>query len=168
MSSNLLADVERALEQLFRLGANRRFDARQEEAVGAAVTRAGYAVLRCLSSSDGMGVAALAEACAMDAATASRQVDRLETDGLVVRRADENDGRAVSVTITPRGRAVYDAVVAYRLGYLTDALSEWQAGDLSTLSASIERLVGDLTRTPATDPKTPNRADPEVRPAKRG
>jgi hypothetical protein len=34
--------LERALEGLFRLGANRRFDTRQAEVVGADVTRAGW------------------------------------------------------------------------------------------------------------------------------
>src|SRR3954452_533572 len=70
-------DLERALEGLFRLGANRRFDARQTAEVGAVVTRAGYAVLRSLADAGSASLREGAEASAMDSPTASRQVAQL-------------------------------------------------------------------------------------------
>src|SRR4051812_32544316 len=83
--------LERSLEGLFRLGANRRFDSRQSVAVGAVVTRAGYAVLRSLSDLGATSLREVADACAMDAAAASRQVVALVDEGLVHRRASEDD-----------------------------------------------------------------------------
>ena len=141
-----LEDVEEALERLFRLGANRRFDARQKKAVGESVTRAGYAVLRCLTSADDMAIRDLADACVMDAATASRQVDRLVGDGLVARRTARNDARAVEVAITDHGRDVYRAIVDHRLSYLADALDSWDDDDLESLTATVGRLTADLVR----------------------
>lgn len=137
------ADVEEALEQLFRLGANKRFDARQAEHVGAAVTRAGYAVLRCLGQEQ-MGVAALADACVMDAAAASRQVERLVSDGLVRRQVDAHDARAVNLVITDEGRHVYEAVTEYRVDFTGNALRSWDERELADLAATIRRLAGDL------------------------
>ena len=55
-------ELERALEGLFRLGANRRFDTRQAAEVGAVVTRAGYAVLRSLHDGGTLSLREVAEA----------------------------------------------------------------------------------------------------------
>src|SRR3954462_6807851 len=108
-------DLERALEGLFRLGANRRFDARQTAEVGAVVTRAGYAVLRSLADAGSASLREVAEASAMDSPTASRQGAQLEKEGLVERRTAGGDARAVELSLTRKGRTVYDKVVDYRL-----------------------------------------------------
>ena len=107
-ASSLDVELERALEGLFRLGANRRFNQQQTLSVGAGVTRAGYAALRSLADQGPLSVRRLADACAMDAATASRQLQPLVEAGLVERRAVESDARQVELVLTPRGRAVYD------------------------------------------------------------
>jgi DNA-binding MarR family transcriptional regulator len=139
-------DLERALEGLFRLGANRRFDARQAAEVGAVVTRAGYAVLRSLHDGGTLSLREVAAASAMDSPTASRQVAQLEEEGLVERRAAADDARAVELSLTPQGRKVYDKVVRYRLRVLTHALADWSARDRAELQRLAARLAADLTR----------------------
>jgi DNA-binding MarR family transcriptional regulator len=143
--------LERALEGLFRLGANRRFDARQAAAVGAVVTRAGYAMLRSLADADALdatlSLRQAADACAMDAATASRQLVALVEEGLVERRTGD-DARAISLRLTDRGREVYERIVRYRLSYLTGALKEWPAKDRAALTSLVQRLAADLTTQP--------------------
>jgi len=96
-SATVDADLERALEGLFRLGANRRFNLRQTLSVGAAVTRAGYAALRSLNDHGTLSVRRLADACAMDAATASRQLMQLVDEGLVERRSA--DGKRLDLLL---------------------------------------------------------------------
>lgn len=140
--------LERALEGLFRLGANRRFNFRQAIAVGAVVTRAGYAILRSLHDRGPLSVRGLADACAMDAATASRQLLPLVDEGLVERRAADADARQVEVRLTPHGRAIYARIVEYRLDQLTDVLEDWPETDRATLARLVERLVRDLARLP--------------------
>lgn len=139
-------DLERALEGLFRLGANRRFDARQTAKVGAVVTRAGYAVLRSLADAGTASLREVAEASAMDSPTASRQVVQLEREGLVARRTAGGDARAVELFLTRRGRTVYDKVVRYRLKVLTGALADWSAKDRADLRRLAAKLAEDLTR----------------------
>ncbi|HPG27379.1 MAG: MarR family transcriptional regulator [Spirochaetaceae bacterium] len=146
--------LERALEGLFRLGANRRFDQHQAIAVGAVVTRAGYAVLRSLADHETLTVGGLAEACAMDAATASRQVLPLVDEGLVERRAGAEDARRVELSLTPRGRAVYDRIVDYRLGQLTGVLESWSQRDRARLAELVSRLARDLVGIPRDDAAT--------------
>ena len=137
-------ELERALEGLFRLGANRRFDTRQAAEVGAVVTRAGYAVLRSLHDGGTLSLREVAEASAMDSPTASRQVVQLEKEGLVHRQTAEGDARAVELTLTAKGRKVYDKVVEYRLKVLTRALEGWSARDRAELQRLATRLAADL------------------------
>lgn len=140
--------LERALEGLFRLGANRRFNQRQATAVGAVVTRAGYSALRSLYDQGPLSVRRLAEACAMDAATASRQLPALERDGLVERRSVAGDARQVELALTARGRAVYERIVDYRLDQLTSVLERWPEADRALLTRLASRLSADLARLP--------------------
>ncbi len=146
--STVDAELERALEGLFRLGANRRFNARQTISVGAVVTRAGYAALRSLHDHGTLSVRRLADACAMDAATASRQLMQLVDEGLVERRSADGDARQVELSLTPRGREVYDRIVDYRLDQLTGVLDAWPEQDRAALTALVMRLVRDLARLP--------------------
>jgi DNA-binding MarR family transcriptional regulator len=146
LDQQLERDLERALEGLFRLGANRRFDTRQAAEVGAVVTRAGYAVLRSLHDGGPLSLREVAAASAMDSPTASRQVVQLEQEGLVERRTAVGDARAVELRLTRKGRTVYDKVVQYRLKVLTRALSEWSAKDRADLQRLAAKLATDLTR----------------------
>jgi DNA-binding MarR family transcriptional regulator len=140
--------LERALEELFRLGANKRFNHHQAIAVGAVVTRAGYAALRSLHDHGSLSVRRLADACAMDAATASRQLMPLVDAGLVERRGAESDLRQVVLRLTPRGREVYARIADYRLGQLTSVLETWSEEDRDRLASLVSRLAGDLARLP--------------------
>lgn len=139
--------LERALEGLFRLAANRRFDAEQEAAIGTAVTRAGYAVLRSLADHGPLSLRELAAASVMDNATASRQVHQLVEAGLVSRRADADDARAVVVSLTARGTEIYERIVAYRLAHLANVLVGWPHEDRAVLARLVRRLAGDLAST---------------------
>lgn len=141
-------ELERALEGLFRLGANRRFSQRQAISVGAVVTRAGYAALRSLYDHGALSVRRLADACAMDAATASRQLQPLVEEGLVERSSVEGDARQVELALTPRGRAIYERIVDYRLDQLTSVLESWPAADRAALTTLVTRLVGSLAQLP--------------------
>jgi DNA-binding MarR family transcriptional regulator len=136
--------LERALERLFRLSGNRRFDARQAATVGATVTRAGYALLRSLSDHGPLGLRELATASYMDAAGASRQVSQLVDAGLVDRRGAADDARAIELTLTDEGREVYERIVHYRLHHLADVLSSWSEDDRSALTGLVDRLATDL------------------------
>ncbi|HEX7095818.1 MAG TPA: MarR family transcriptional regulator [Acidimicrobiales bacterium] len=145
------ADVraaERALERLFRLTVNRTMYARQAAAVGAVVTRAGYAVLRCVHDAGELSLGELARECSMDPAAAGRQVKALEDEGLVERRSHDADGRVVVVRLTPRGRDVYLRIVELRTEHMRQVLSSWSCADRIALARLVDRLVDDLRAVP--------------------
>ena len=94
------------------------------------LTHPQYLVMLALWESEPMRVSELAERLSLEPATLSPLVKRLDAGGLVTRRRDPDDERAVSVTLTPDGRALRDraedippAVVA-RLGMELPELEE--------------------------------------------
>jgi DNA-binding MarR family transcriptional regulator len=143
-----LSSVERSLEQLFRLAMGRRQLARQSEAVGAEVSRAGYAVLRTLDDRGPMPMGSLARSCTMDPAVAARQVGALEQRSLVRTSPDANDGRVRVVEITDHGTEVLRRIVELRTAYLARVLRDWSAEDRATLVDVVDRLVEDLQSVP--------------------
>src|SRR4051794_37532656 len=128
-----IADAEQALERLFRLTMNRRVHTRQSTAVGADVTRAGYAVLRYVNDAGAPSLGEIAHECSMDAAAAGRQVKVLEADGYVERYATTDDGRVTEVRLTRAGRDVYRRIVEIRRAYMGEVLADWSAADQATL-----------------------------------
>jgi DNA-binding MarR family transcriptional regulator len=145
------ADViaaEHALERLFRLTANRKMQPKQTAAVGADVSRAGYAVLRCVEEARELTLGDIARECAMDPAAAGRQVKALESEGLLTRTASDDDGRVVVVRLTSEGAKVYHRIVEFRIGYLTDVLTQWSPKDRTALARLVDRLVDDFKHVP--------------------
>jgi DNA-binding MarR family transcriptional regulator len=139
-----VAAAERALERLFRLTMSRKLHTRQAAAVGADVTRGGYAVLRCLEEAGESTLRDVGRECSMDAAAASRQVKALEGDGLVERRAAPDDRRVTVLRLTRAGRDVYRRIVRVRTSYMEDVLADWPAADRVTLTRLVDRLVNGL------------------------
>ena len=139
-----IADAEHALERLFRLTMNRKVHTRQSAAVGADVTRAGYAVLRYIDEAGEPTLGEIARECSMDPAAAGRQVNALEDDGFVERYALAGDGRVTVVRLTRAGRAVYRRIVEVRHAYMGDVLADWSVADRATLARLVDRLVDDL------------------------
>jgi DNA-binding MarR family transcriptional regulator len=140
--------AEHALERLFRLTVSRKMHDRQSAAVGAVVTRAGYAVLRCVDEAGEVSLGELARLCTMDPAAAGRQVKVLEDDGFVVRAPSTGDGRVTVVRLAPRGRQVYRRIVAIRTRHLNEVLSGWSSADRAALARLVDRLVDDLKAIP--------------------
>lgn len=122
--------------------------ARQSAAVGAVVTRAGYALLRSIDEGGEVSMTDLARECAMDPAAVGRQIRTLEEDGLVERRSAADDGRVTLVRLTPSGVEIYRRIVAVRTAHLEEVLAGWSETDRAELTRLVDRLVDDLRAVP--------------------
>jgi DNA-binding MarR family transcriptional regulator len=83
----------------------------------------------------------------------TQMVTRLEADGLVERRPDPHDGRAVLVHLTPAGRKVVTDRREDRVGRLAPLLDLLDPGERAALAAALpvlERIaeLGGRTQTP--------------------
>ena len=73
-----------------------------------------YRALVLLSSCGEQKVSALADALGIHASTATRLCDRLLTKGLIDRATSEGNRREVTLTLSPNGRALINAVTRSR------------------------------------------------------
>jgi DNA-binding MarR family transcriptional regulator len=101
--------------------------ARSLAEVGDDVTLTQYRSLVVLASRGPQSVAALADELGVTPSTVSRLSDRLVRKGLIRRREDRRDRRAVRLALTPAGRALVDAVTERRraeISGLLDGISD--------------------------------------------
>ncbi len=74
-----------------------------------------------------------------------RIVGRLEREGLVVRRVDQTDRRALRIELTAAGTGEADAILAARRDALGSLLGALDPGEQETLAALLERGLGAAT-----------------------
>ncbi|GBE42570.1 MAG TPA: MarR family transcriptional regulator [Rhizobiales bacterium] len=99
-------------------------------------TRSQWLALRRLGRQPGASQSELAEMMEVEKATAGRVIDRLEENGWLERRPDENDRRIKRIYMTARGQAVHDTI-----GPLAEAMVE---EELSGLTGAERKLLTDL------------------------
>jgi homoprotocatechuate degradation regulator HpaR len=85
-----------------------------------------WRVLRALAETGSMDINALGEMCQIHPASLSRMLPNLESEGRIVRRTDRDDQRYVIVSITAKGKALFQRV----------------AKESEQIYASIEQRIG--------------------------
>ncbi len=139
-----LGSIERSLEQLFRLNSSRKVHQRRAAAAGVAISQPGFQLLRRIQEEDGIQIGELARLTEMDPAATGRQIGQLEADGLVTRKRDSDDGRAVVVRVTPAGAEVRRRLSLVAERHMSDVLSGWSDADRRRLAVLLPRLVDGL------------------------
>jgi DNA-binding MarR family transcriptional regulator len=115
--------------------------ARSLSEVAEEVTLTQYRSLVVLASRGPQSVAALAEVVAVTPPTASRLCDRLVRKGLIRRRVDRRDRRAVRLALTPAGRGLVDAVTARRRDEIARLLESVPVDAQRSLVAALQLLA---------------------------
>lgn len=114
------------------------------------LTQARWRTLVHLAKMEGCTQIALARALNVQPITLGRAIDRLEADGLVERRADPRDRRAVALYLTAHSRATVSRLFALGRGTQERALRGLEAQEREQLFALLERIKRNLSEpTPA-------------------
>jgi DNA-binding MarR family transcriptional regulator len=93
---------------------------------------------------DGGSVTQLSSVLGLTHSGTVRLVDRLAAEGLV-ERVGAQDGRAVSVVLTRRGRRTAEQVLQTREKSLTSALSALSADEIDNLAAMLDTMLTTVT-----------------------
>jgi len=120
--------------------------------------RAAFSLLSNLMRGGPQRQSELAGCAMLDPSTVSRHTAQLVRAGLVERRPDPLDGRAVQLVPTPSGRQVFDHARERRDSVLRAVLSDWHADEVATLVALLRRLNDDFEAyrpAPAAEPGPP-------------
>jgi DNA-binding MarR family transcriptional regulator len=146
------------LEQTFRLLGRRIYSPslRRLSAELGGLDRASIPLLAALEEKDYARPSELAAALELDPSTVSRQLAHLERLGLAERSADQVDGRASRISLTPRGRQNLSTVRDSRAELLEGVFADWAEGDQRHLNVLLDRLLTSLLAAPAsTSTSTP-------------
>lgn len=100
------------------------------------------------SESGRLKPSALAQMLQMTSGGMTNRLDRLEESGLIVRKPDPSDRRAVNVVLTPAGRALADQVFEQSVAAQEGIVSSLSDEERTTLAGHLRTLLISLDDTP--------------------
>jgi DNA-binding MarR family transcriptional regulator len=103
-----------------------------------------WRVLAALREKDGRRMGDLSETTSIEVSTLTRLVDTMEKKGLVDRRRDGDDARAVLLVVTPAGRRLTQRILPIAEHYETVALAGFNAAEADKLRAALRRLYANM------------------------
>ena len=118
------------------------------QAAGIPLDRALFPLLVGIERFGPIGVVRLADGVGRDYTTVSRQVGKLESLGLVDRRASPVDARVREAVITPKGKAMTDLVDAAREKIGRGIFESWAARDVDELVRLLRRYADAVKEEP--------------------
>ena len=104
-----------------------------------------WRVLSTLFDSNGLTVGELAKIVLLKQPTLSKALDRMIADGLVSRAASAADRRQVRVSITSKGRAMIEGLIARAIAHEESVLSSYSAAERQTLKQMLKTLIERLS-----------------------
>jgi DNA-binding MarR family transcriptional regulator len=111
------------------------------EEAGISLDRALFPLLVGIGRFGPIGVVNLADRVGRDYTTVSRQVAKLESLGLVERRAAQADRRVREAIVTGKGREMTDAIDKARDRIMSSMLADWSPEDIEMLARLMRRLA---------------------------
>lgn len=119
-----------------------------------------WRIIRALNEVDSVETADLGRVCCLHAASLSRILPKLEEDGLVARRNSRNDQRRVIVSLTAKGRKLFDEVGPESEAIYAKLAREIGPDRLDQIYSLLDEVIGILE-----EPKKPVRvAAAQIRP----
>jgi DNA-binding MarR family transcriptional regulator len=112
---------------------------------GISLDRALFPPLVIIERRGPIGVVDLAERIGRDYTTVSRQVAKLESLGLVARKAAAEDRRVSQATVTAKGKAMTDAVDRARERLVGAMFATWDDRDVEELVRLLRKFADALT-----------------------
>lgn len=99
-----------------------------------------WRVLAVVSQAAAVAARDVARLTPMDKMAVSRAVAALEAKGLVTRKSDARDRRVYSLSLSAKGKALFERVARLARAYEEDLLSPLSAAERATLKALLARL----------------------------
>ena len=103
-----------------------------------------WRVLAALREKDGRRMGDLSLTTSIDVSTLTRLVDTMEDRGLVARRRDPGDARAVALFATEAGRRMTQRIVPIAERYEAVALRGFRPAETKVLKQALRRLYSNM------------------------
>jgi homoprotocatechuate degradation regulator HpaR len=103
-----------------------------------------WRIVRALNEVDAMDIAALSRACCLHTASLSRILPNLEAAGLMSRKANKQDQRRVSVSLTAKGRKLFETVAPQSEAIYAQLAQEIGAQRMEQIYSLLDDVIGIL------------------------
>jgi homoprotocatechuate degradation regulator HpaR len=111
-----------------------------------------WRIIRALNEVEAMDIAALGRACCLHTASLSRILPNLEADGFVSRKANARDQRRVSVSLTAKGRKLFETVAPQSEAIYAQLAQDIGAQRIEQIYRLLDDVIGLLDK-PRPQPK---------------
>ena len=88
----------------------------------------------------------LADSLGRDYTTVSRQVKKLEAQGLALKQPNAQDRRISEVTLSEQGKAVIERIAVARTRLMNQVLAEWAEEEVEALFRLTRKYADSLQR----------------------
>lgn len=105
-----------------------------------------WRIIRALNEVEAVEIADLGRVCCLHAASLSRILPKLEEDGLTARRNSKNDQRRVIVSLTAKGRRLFDEVAPESEAIYAALAREIGPARLDQIYSLLDEVIGILAR----------------------
>jgi len=147
-----IRELHHALVDLMGLMNRPQRDSALLREAGVSLDRALFPLLIVVQRKGPVGVVELGDFVGRDYTTVSRQIAKLDSLGLISRRASKADKRVREAVTTAKGRAVTSAIDAARERLATLLFANWSKRDLQDLARLMRRFADDLQSLPMGKP----------------
>jgi DNA-binding MarR family transcriptional regulator len=103
-----------------------------------------WRVLAALREKEGRRMGDLSKTTSIEVSTLTRLVDKMEKDGLVERRRDAEDARAVALHVTAAGRRLTKRILPIAERYEAVALEGFTPAEAEVLRQALRRLYDNM------------------------
>ncbi len=100
-----------------------------------------WRVLASLVGGNGETVTGLAEVCLLQQPTMTKLLDRMVRDGLVHRTQDTRDRRVVRISLTQRGEAIVNELVAAAKRHESEVMARYPEAEATEIKALLRRMI---------------------------
>ena len=122
-----------------------------------------WRIVRALNEVEALEIVELGRACCLHAASLSRILPKLEADGLVSRRGNKNDQRRVIVSLTAKGRRLFETVAPQSEAIYATLAQEIGPVRLDEIYGLLDEVIGILAKPQQRAPAAAARSRVAVR-----
>lgn len=148
IGSHQIRELHGALIEIASLMNRPQRDEQMVKEAGIALDRALFPLLVGIERLGPIGIVDLADRAGRDYTTVSRQVAKLESLGLAVRRQSETDRRVNEAVVTPKGKAMTDKIDAARERNARAVFENWDAHDVDELVRLMRKFADAMKEKP--------------------
>ncbi len=103
-----------------------------------------WRVLAVLNEAENCSMQRLAEVSSVDRTTLTRTLGLMESEGLISRRARASDRRSLELSLTPRGRRIFEKILPIVLAHTARAVEGFSLEEVEALRGQLGRMVENV------------------------